>query len=71
MLLAGALILTQLRVAPAVSALIVVVAFLFAHRVAYRDTDQDRGARSLLRNVWITAPGHPVSFWSTSGRAGQ
>jgi hypothetical protein len=46
----------------------VLLVVLVTHRAAYRDTDQDRAARSLLQAVWLTTPGETASFWSTSGR---
>src|SRR5262249_14246991 len=49
-ILAAALVL-EARVTPIVSAIVVAVGLLILHRVAYRDTEQDRGARALLREV--------------------
>jgi len=48
-------------------AILVLLAFVGAHRLAYRDDDHDRAARSLLRAVWLVPPGVSASFWSTSG----
>jgi hypothetical protein len=69
MVLVGAWILETTRATPAIVAFTVLLAVLLTHRAAYRDTDQDRGERSLLQAVWLTAPGENLSFWSTSGRA--
>jgi hypothetical protein len=66
--LLGALVLETPRAPPAIAAFAVLLAVLLTHRAAYRDTDQDRAARSLLQAVWLTAPGESASFWSTSGR---
>jgi hypothetical protein len=69
MVLVGAWVLDTTRATPAIVAFAVLLGVLLTHRAAYRDTDQDHGARSLLQAVWLTAPGETASFWSTSGRA--
>lgn len=48
-------------------ALLTVLAVLGLHRVAYRDTAGDRGARDLLVRVWLAPPGVAPRFWSTRG----
>jgi hypothetical protein len=68
MCLVGAWLLDTSQATPAIVAFTVLLGVLLTHRAAYRDTEQDRGARSLLRAVWLSAPGETVSFWSTSGR---
>lgn len=45
-----------------------VVGVLIVHRLAYRDTPQDRAALTLLRQVWLAPPGRDVVFWSSNGR---
>jgi hypothetical protein len=69
MIFVGALILEEPPARPGIVALVVFLAVILTHRAAYRDTEQDRGARSLLQAVWLTAPGETARFWSTSGRA--
>jgi hypothetical protein len=70
-LLVSSLALERARVAPTAACLVVTVGLVLAHRAAYRDTAQDRAARSLLRDVWLSAPGQRLDFWSTAGRAAQ
>jgi hypothetical protein len=45
----------------------VVALVLGAHRVSYRDTPGDRGARELLSRVWLAPQGLVPRFWSSSG----
>jgi hypothetical protein len=67
-LITGAVLLRAFSWRAVVGLTLVVATVLAFHRAAYRDTEQDRAARALLRRVWLTPPGQTVIFWSTSGR---
>jgi hypothetical protein len=37
------------------------------HALSFQDTPQDRGALTLMRNVWLAPSGHSLRFWSWDG----
>jgi hypothetical protein len=62
------MLLNPRRATAVLAAAGVLIAVLGIHRLAFKNSPNDRAAVVLLKRVWLAPDGAPVSFWSNDGR---